>query len=159
MNLSECKYHVYSINGLLLNRVDFAKEFRDRYGEPYSNSNNGQIFLFRKNKDELKKQLLSPFEQLRQLMTFTVVQMTINKLHKIKQISVYDAIINFIAKNGFDEQIQEKKNTFKTNSTDMEIRTQTDRMFKNITQATIDDFKFNVCVNNDLDFLIVFERA
>lgn len=50
MNITEKKFYVYSLRGLLRNRFDF-NEFSKKYGKPKAVSNNGLIFIFKKGSD------------------------------------------------------------------------------------------------------------
>jgi hypothetical protein len=47
MNQTEYKYYVYTLNGLLQNRVDFSEEI-EYYGHPIAVSDNGQNYIFKK---------------------------------------------------------------------------------------------------------------
>ena len=57
MNQTEYKYYVYSLNGLLYNRIDF-RDYVDRYGIPVATSMNGQNFIFKKPRLSLRKDRL-----------------------------------------------------------------------------------------------------
>ena len=50
MNLTEFKYHIYTLKGLMINRVVFTNIVKS-YGEPVAVSSNGLNFLFKKSKD------------------------------------------------------------------------------------------------------------
>jgi hypothetical protein len=50
MNLSEAKYYIYDTNGILRNRVNYAK-IVEQFGDPICSSNNGQYFLFKQTSD------------------------------------------------------------------------------------------------------------
>lgn len=52
----------------------------ETYGEPVQVSNNGQMFIFKKNfeqLDEMAERLISKEQLLRQYFTFTIVKLTI----------------------------------------------------------------------------------
>ena len=47
INLTEHKCHYYNIKGILQNRIDFGEQERD-YGHAKAVSNNGKVFIFKK---------------------------------------------------------------------------------------------------------------
>ena len=53
MNETEHKYYVYTQNGLLINRVNFADVVK-KYGEPVSTSSNGLNFILKKTLSKSK---------------------------------------------------------------------------------------------------------
>jgi hypothetical protein len=50
MNITEKKFYVYSLRGLLKNRHDFG-QFAKQYGKPKAVSNDGLKFIFKKSND------------------------------------------------------------------------------------------------------------
>ena len=52
MNGTMHKYYVYSLNGLLINRVFFEEEVQN-YGCIVATSSNGQFFVFKKHLNDL----------------------------------------------------------------------------------------------------------
>lgn len=50
MNRTESKYYVYSLSGLLVNRINF-KDMADKYGEPIACSQNGLNFIMKRKVD------------------------------------------------------------------------------------------------------------
>ena len=76
MNMTEKKFYVYSLKGLLRNRFDFGGSFSKKYGKPKAVSNNGLIFIFKKR---------SSFD-------LHIIQMNHEKLEYIKTINIPTAI-------------------------------------------------------------------
>lgn len=81
MNQSEYKYYVYTLNGLLQNRVDFSEEVYF-YGQPIAVSDNGQNYIFKK-RDELCK---TKAEQ----MTLSVIHLTAFGMMRLKEINIFE---------------------------------------------------------------------
>ena len=84
-NLTEHKYYVYSMIGILINRIDFSEEVK-KYGEPIATSGNGQNFIFKKDVNDLK------MGSIDKIMTISIVNMTIFGLNHIKDINLYESI-------------------------------------------------------------------
>lgn len=86
MNLSDSKYYVYSLNGVLEKRVNF-KLYIAFYGKPKAVSNNGQVFLFKKDiklEDGTEDKMLS------------ILWLTPEGFFKMKTFKIRDAITNYI---------------------------------------------------------------
>ena len=80
INLSEHKYYVYSLNGLLLNRINFSKEVED-YGEIIAISNNGQNIIMKKG------------GTVNDYFKLWIMHLNIFGLYKVKEINVCEAIL------------------------------------------------------------------
>jgi len=56
MNMTDHKFHVYNQAGQLTSRYDYSHIVKV-HGEPYATSNNGQVFIFKEKKDDMKLQI------------------------------------------------------------------------------------------------------
>ena len=59
MNLSERKTYSYSQNGILMTRFEYKKEVK-MYGDPIKTSSNGQNFIFKRSKIQIKELNINP---------------------------------------------------------------------------------------------------
>ena len=89
MNQTEFKYYVYTLNGLLYNRIDFKKE-QELYGVPIATSMNGQNFIFKKPRHSLRK--LDDEDKIKQLLTISVMHLSAFGITHIKDISLLDSM-------------------------------------------------------------------
>jgi hypothetical protein len=88
MNQSEYKYYVYTLNGLLQNRIDFSDEVK-YYGIPIAVSDNGQNYIFKK-RNELCKDVADQ-------MTISVLHLTAFGMMRLKEIDVFEQLKTHLA--------------------------------------------------------------
>lgn len=81
MNLTDNKYHIYNMKGILEHRVNFNDQVLE-YGHEQAVSNNGKIFLFKKKKS----------------LTYHVLILRSDKFQHIKDIKVAEAIDEYVSK-------------------------------------------------------------
>ena len=79
--MTDHKYYIYSLRGSLKRRIDYSKEVK-LYGSPKAVSNNGTIYIFKKQ----------------QSCILTVLMLTTNGFEFVKLINLKTAIRECIAK-------------------------------------------------------------
>ena len=89
INLTEYKFYVYSLQGLLIKRYEFDNEIED-HGVPVSVSNNGLNFIFKKTPLQLAKSLMS--QTISNHDSMTIMRMDIFGFHFIKKIPYFERI-------------------------------------------------------------------
>lgn len=79
MNITESKYFIYTLKGILKDRVDFSDMVR-KYGNPRQVSNNGMVYIFKKTQN----------------FKLNVILLSQGGLTFVKTIHIKDAIHNYI---------------------------------------------------------------
>lgn len=93
LNETESKFYVYTQDGLLINRVDFAA-LTHKYGKPIAGSNNGLNFIF-KHVDQ-RKNLRDDYKDreklYKRMFTVSVMTMSIFGINHVKDINLLEEI-------------------------------------------------------------------
>lgn len=87
MNLTESKYYVFSLRGLLRNRVEFKKEIQ-RYGKLKAVSPNGRNFVLMKDKQQYENQKIK----------IAIFHLTDFEFTFVKEIDIFEDISTYITK-------------------------------------------------------------
>lgn len=85
-------FYVYSPSGLLINRVSY-RDLVEKYGSPIASSSNGQFFIFKKQKDEIKTSSKTDREKVREYMTLYIFHLSVFKFTPIKKINIIENMI------------------------------------------------------------------
>ena len=83
MNISEKKIYCFSQAGILLTRCVFKKEARV-YGEPLKTSSDGQAFIFKKSKGQMKEQNSKTNDQ----WIFNIMALSIYGIRFVQKIDI-----------------------------------------------------------------------
>ena len=102
MNKTEHKYYVYSLGGLLLNRVPFD-DVISKYGEIVAISNNGLNLVLQKSPKDVQKDEEEDEENhekiVEQLTTLHIFNITVFKMNFVKSINILKDIEEFYEHN------------------------------------------------------------
>ena len=106
MNQTESKITVISLNGLLINRIDF-KDFVDKYGVPIATSNDGRAFIFKKDWHQLKNIKGTDKDstdqmKMKEFMTINVLHLSIFGLTFVKSIHLLQNIQTYLYNESFN---------------------------------------------------------
>lgn len=91
MNQTSHKYYVYSLNGLLINRVYFQEE-TNKFGSIIATSSNGQYYVFKKHLKDLDGNQGKP-QKLEEFMRIHLLKLTIFGFKYIKKIDILDSMV------------------------------------------------------------------
>ena len=100
MNQNEYKYYIYTLNGLLQNRIDFREEV-EFYGTPIAVSDNGQNYIFKKRHEYCKT--------IGEFMTISVIHLTAFGMMRLKEIDVFKQLTTHMAEMAVPEPGMNKK--------------------------------------------------
>ena len=139
MNLSDHRFYVYTMKGLLQERVNYFRTIHLKYGSPKAVSNNGQVFIFKKSMDlELH------------IIILDVNVSSSSTLSFIKTINVHTAIEKFI----------ELKNKPEHHKGDKELKKKAEELEFETTQGEFSGLndparcKFYYKINDEMDVII-----
>jgi len=131
MNITEHKYFIHSLKGILKERVDFSK-LAWTYGNPKMVSNNGRFFIFKKSQSHF----------------LNIMMLTLEKgLKFIKSINICTAIESYIEARLTSDLGPEERTRFEQLQDSL-----SNGMFQNLKDPK--ECRFLYCINDNMDVTV-----